>query len=60
MFPKVKVVRNQRVVDDGNVVTSQGVSAGIDMAFHVIARLLGSEVAKRTSQTMEYDSRFIC
>ncbi|MDH3699960.1 MAG: DJ-1/PfpI family protein [Alphaproteobacteria bacterium] len=44
----VDVDRNSRVVDDG-IVTSAGVSAGIDMAFHVVERFCGSDVANETA-----------
>ncbi len=39
--PKVQWVRKARWVDEGNVVTSSGVSAGMDMTLHVIGRLYG-------------------
>jgi len=44
-----------RVVDTGHVVTSAGVSAGIDMALHVVARLHENETAAWTARRMEYD-----
>src|ERR1700756_1515508 len=44
--PKVGWVRQARWVDDGKFVTSSGVSAGIDMALHVVARLVGRELAE--------------
>jgi transcriptional regulator GlxA family with amidase domain len=37
------------------VVSSAGVSAGIDMALHVVARLYGPEVATETARNIEYD-----
>jgi transcriptional regulator GlxA family with amidase domain len=43
------------VVDEGEIITSAGVSAGIDMALHVVRRLHGDEVARRTARDMEYD-----
>lgn len=52
--PAVDWVRQARWVDDGNIITSSGVSAGIDMAFAVIARLHGLEVAERAAKVMEY------
>jgi transcriptional regulator GlxA family with amidase domain len=42
------------VVDTGHIVTSAGVSAGIDMALHVVARLHGQETAAWTARRMEY------
>jgi transcriptional regulator GlxA family with amidase domain len=49
----VEVVADRRVVDDG-VVTSAGVSAGMDMAFHVVEALCGREVAEETAHYIEY------
>jgi transcriptional regulator GlxA family with amidase domain len=53
-FPKVRVRRGNRFVDNGKIVTTAGVSAGIDGSLHVVARLLGSQVAGETAQYMEY------
>lgn len=54
-FPHVTVVENARWVDAGSVVSSAGVSAGIDMSLHVIERLHGAETAARAARFMEYD-----
>ena len=53
--PKATVVRNTRFVDNGSIVTTAGVSAGIDGALHVVSKLKGKDVAKRTAEYMEYD-----
>lgn len=53
---KVTVERGVRYVDDG-VVTSAGVAAGIDMAFAVVAKLCGDEVAEETARYIEYPWR---
>jgi len=53
-FPKVDVRRGSRFVDNGSIVTTAGVSAGIDGSLHVVARLLGRHVADQTAQYMEY------
>ncbi|GAB3804337.1 hypothetical protein GCM10028819_35700 [Spirosoma humi] len=53
--PKAKILRNTRFVDNGQVITTAGVSAGIDGALHVVARLKGVEVARQTAFYMEYD-----
>ncbi|MBI3409743.1 MAG: DJ-1/PfpI family protein [Planctomycetes bacterium] len=53
-FSKVKVCPDRRVVDNGKIVTSAGVSAGIDGALHIVARLCGMEAAKKTARYMEY------
>ncbi|GED72869.1 AraC family transcriptional regulator [Brevibacillus reuszeri] len=54
-FPQVLVQREVKFVDEGNVITSGGISAGINMSFHVVKRLLGSDVARETAKMMEYD-----
>jgi transcriptional regulator GlxA family with amidase domain len=41
-------------VDNGRVVCSAGIAAGIDMSLHVVGRLLGREVTERTARQMEY------
>lgn len=52
--PQVEWVRKARWVDDGNRVTSSGVSAGTDMALHVIARFFGDPLAERIANATEY------
>ncbi|HZS61648.1 MAG TPA: DJ-1/PfpI family protein [Gemmatimonadaceae bacterium] len=51
--PTCQVV-DQRIVDNGHIVTAAGVSSGIDGAFHVLARLAGREVATATAHYIEY------
>jgi transcriptional regulator GlxA family with amidase domain len=46
-----------RYVDAGRVVTSAGISAGIDMALHLVARLAGADIAQQTAERMEYHWR---
>jgi transcriptional regulator GlxA family with amidase domain len=53
--PKVDWVRQARWVDDGNVVTSSGVSAGIDMALHLIGRIAGPALRDDIATRMEYE-----
>jgi len=55
LFPAVDTQENVRWVDAGKVVTSAGVSAGIDMALYLLQRLYGKEVADATAQNIEYD-----
>ncbi|WNG60477.1 hypothetical protein F0U59_41570 [Archangium gephyra] len=54
MAPKARIHHGRRFVDSGRIVTTAGVSAGIDGSLHVIARLLGKRVADETAQYMEY------
>lgn len=53
--PKVNWVPQARWVEDGKFATSSGVSAGIDMALALIARICGNEVAERVAIAMEYE-----
>lgn len=53
-FPSVRVEDGLRVVEDGNVFTSAGIAAGIDMALRVVARYHGEPVARATASHMEY------
>jgi transcriptional regulator GlxA family with amidase domain len=53
-FPAVTVEEKLHVVEDGNVLTSAGISAGIDMALRVVARYFGEAVARNTARNMEY------
>lgn len=52
--PRTTVQEGRRFVDQGRVVTTAGVSAGIDGALHLVARLLGRDVADKTARYMEY------
>lgn len=55
MFPDITVQTNQRWVDTGHVVTSGGISAGIDMSLHLVERLAGRELALATARQLEFD-----
>lgn len=54
-FPNLLLDNQQRVIDNGHVVTCAGVSAGIDMALAMVERLHGRAVAEETARGMEYD-----
>ena len=53
-FPPVTVIEDQHVVEEGDVLTSAGISAGIDLALRVVARHHGEAVARATARHMEY------
>lgn len=53
--PDVRVRTDVRWVDDGDIVTSAGISAGIDAALHIVGRLFGERLARRTARQMEYE-----
>lgn len=55
MLPGSTVHEDTRFVDSGNILTTAGVSAGIDGALHMVARIKGHDVAKSTARYMEYD-----
>ena len=46
---------SKRVVEDGNIMTGAGVTAGMDFGFALVARLRGADVAKRLQLGLEYD-----
>ena len=51
---EIIVCEDRRIVDAGQIVTSGGISAGIDMSLHVVARLCGDSEARETASYMEY------
>jgi transcriptional regulator GlxA family with amidase domain len=51
---KTKVVRDKRYVDNGKIITTAGLSAGIDGAFHLLEKISGRTAAQATAQHMEY------
>lgn len=53
-FPKLKVVEQVRWVDQGSIVTSGGISAGIDMSLHLVSKLHSLELAEATAKQMEF------
>lgn len=53
--PTIDVRADERFVDDGDTVTSAGVSAGIDMALHLVARLSSPERARQVRRGIQYD-----
>lgn len=55
LAPTAEIRAGERFVDTGRIVTTGGISAGIDGSFHVVERLLGPDVARRTAEYMEYD-----
>ena len=53
--PTIDVRPDERFVDDGDIVTSAGISAGIDMALHLVARLAGVQRARQVRRGIQYD-----
>lgn len=56
-YPKLTVKRGARFVDSGHVATSAGLSAGIDLAMHVVTRYYGNQAARDTAYYMEYQGQ---
>ncbi len=53
-FPALTVREGVRWIDRGRTVTSAGISAGIDMSLHLVARLAGMALAERTARQMDF------
>jgi transcriptional regulator GlxA family with amidase domain len=53
--PTIEVRTDERFVDDADVVTSAGISAGIDMALHLVSRLAGVDRAREVRRGIQYD-----
>ena len=56
-YPKIRVVNDQRFVDNGKLITTGGLSAGIDGALHVVSKLHGEGEAQQVALSLEYDWR---
>lgn len=54
-FPQLKVVADKRWIDQGPIVTSGGITAGIDMSLHLVARLVSEELADAVAHQMEFN-----
>ena len=55
LAPRTEILKGQRFVDNGRIVTSAGVSAGLDASLHVVGQLCGPELARRTAAYIEYE-----
>jgi transcriptional regulator GlxA family with amidase domain len=53
--PTATIVNDERIVDNGTLIFSGGISAGIDASFYVVSKLLSEAVAKETATYMEYN-----
>jgi len=54
-YPQTEVYRKARFVDNGSLITTAGISAGIDGALHLVARIKGFNAARAVAYHMEYD-----
>lgn len=53
--PNIRLFPEERWVDNGRIILSAGVSAGIDMSLYVVSKLLGKDVANETAEYIQYD-----
>ena len=54
MFPTLDVIEEIAWVDNGHIITSAGISAGIEMALHLVTKLVDKELAIKTARQMQY------
>ena len=54
-YPALKVKENKRWVSDESVITSGGISAGIDMSLYLVSKLMSYSLALATAKQMEFD-----
>jgi transcriptional regulator GlxA family with amidase domain len=54
-YPNLEVIENQRWVDEGEIITSGGISAGIDMSLHLVSKIQSQELAAKTAKQMEFE-----
>ncbi|MGB0561708.1 MAG: DJ-1/PfpI family protein [Spirulinaceae cyanobacterium] len=59
LAPQTEILPQRRIVDNGKIVFSGGIAAGIDMSLYMVAKLLGRGVAIATANEMEYDAPFL-
>jgi transcriptional regulator GlxA family with amidase domain len=53
--PTITIIKNQRFVDEDKIVTSGGISAGIDLSFYMIEKIWGKDLVNLVAKEMEYD-----
>ena len=53
-YPGLTVHESSRWIDEGSIVTSGGISAGIDMSLHLVEKLHNLELAEKTARQMEF------
>lgn len=54
-YPHIQVEGGVKYIDEGHIITAGGISAGINMALHIVGRLVGEDAARETAKRMEYD-----
>lgn len=56
-YPKVDVVKGVRYIDNGKIITTEGISAGIDGALYLVSKINGKKIAEDVAHYMMYDWR---
>lgn len=56
-YPHLDILENLAFVDTGDIVTSAGISAGIEMSLNLVSRMLGLDAGRATARQMEYEWR---
>jgi transcriptional regulator GlxA family with amidase domain len=54
-FPDVNLIRNVPYVDNGKIITSAGISTGMKASLHLLDKISGNDLGKKTAEYMEYD-----
>lgn len=54
-YSEIKIQKDVKFVDENNIITSGGISAGINMSFYLLKKLAGEDIAMATAKRMEYD-----
>lgn len=54
-YPHIQVERSVKYIDEGHIITAGGISAGINMSFHLVGKLLSKDIARETAKRMVYE-----
>ncbi|RPI13177.1 MAG: DJ-1/PfpI family protein [Ignavibacteriae bacterium] len=54
-FPNTALIKGDKFVDSGKIITAAGVSSGINMSLHIVKKLAGEEAARKTAEIIEYN-----
>ena len=54
LAPLTIINKEKRFIDNGRIMTSGGISAGIDLSLHIVEKLCGAEIVNKTIRYMEY------
>ncbi|MBS4207282.1 DJ-1/PfpI family protein [Bacillus sp. FJAT-50079] len=53
-YPDIRVISDSKVVHDGNLISSGGVSSGINMALYLVEQIMGKPASERIAKTIEF------